>query len=87
MAGCRERGLTHYPQAIVDEARALWAKGMKAAAIALRLGISSDVVVRRWCDEEYRQAYNTRARLKAQGLIPPQPRKGRRRAVITRVVV
>ena len=67
MAGIMETGRTRYPQATVDKARALWGQGINPTKIAAQLGISSDVIVRRWCDEEYRLKYNLRAKLKARG--------------------
>lgn len=67
MAGIMITGKTRYPQAIMDKARELWAQKVPPSKIAAQLGISSDVIVRRWCDEEYRQKYNLRAKLKARG--------------------
>ena len=66
MTGCLEKGLTRYSAKTVEQARALFAQGLSPNKIAAQLGISSDVVVRRWCDEEYRQKYNERAKLRAR---------------------
>lgn len=56
--GIQERGLTRYSEKTKAEARALFAKGLSPNEIAAQLGISGDVVVRRWCDPEYRAAHN-----------------------------
>ena len=69
MAGIMEKGRTRYPQQTIDEARRLYALGMNCTVIANKLGVCGDVVVRRWCDEEYRLAYNERAKLRARGEI------------------
>ena len=66
MTGIMEKGLTRYPAKTIEQARALFAQGLSPNKIAAQLGISSDVVVRRWCDEEYRQKYNERAKLRAR---------------------
>ena len=66
MTGCLINGRTRYPDRIVEQAKAMFAAGIKPGKIAAALGISSDVVVRRWCDEEYRREYNIRARDKAR---------------------
>jgi hypothetical protein len=58
LMGILERGSTRYPQKTVDKAKALFAEGLSPNKIAAQLGISGDVVVRRWCDPEYRAAHN-----------------------------
>jgi hypothetical protein len=67
MTGILSKGITRYPQKVIDEARKLNAEGQSYHTIATRLGISSDVVVRRWCDDEFRRKYNEHHRLKARG--------------------
>jgi transposase len=68
MAGIMERGITRYRPETIAAAQALRLEGLSYRAIADRLGVSGDVVVRRWCDEEYRQKYNKRAKMRARGL-------------------
>lgn len=68
MAGIMEKGITRYSEKIKNEARGLYALGLSCAEIANRLGVSGDVVVRRWVDEEYRQKYNERAKMRARAL-------------------
>jgi hypothetical protein len=66
MAGVMERGLTRYPAKVVEQAKVLFAQGVSPYQIAKQLDISSDVVVRRWCDESYRLKANEKAKLKAR---------------------
>lgn len=67
MAGIMEKGLTRYPPKTIAAARTLFASGETSfRKIADQLGVSSDVVVRRWCDERFRQRNNELAKLRAR---------------------
>lgn len=58
-------GKTRYPESIKQEARTLYAHGMKCAHIANKMNISL-YLIRRWCDDDYRRQQNDMAKLKRQ---------------------